>query len=116
MSGPDPVWMKAIDDAQASDEPFLKEFREIEMHMQMALMRASGLMQYVLDAEGDSDLHRKLQMYLVPNLHHWITGMQAGNMRDLRELFDRRAKNAAVEPQPSAHSGNGHEVLTAPKK
>ena len=116
MSGPPPEWVKAIKDAQASDTPYLEEFKKIEDHLQMAFRHAYGLMQYVLDAEGDSDLHRKLQMYLVPNLNHWISGVQAGNIKDLKELFDRRAKNASVNQQTPGKEGAGHEVLTTPKK
>lgn len=48
----------------------------------------------VQSTEGDSDLYRKLAFYLTPNLNHWINGMQAGNMKDLDELFKRRLDEA----------------------
>ena len=44
----------------------------------------------VFAEEGDSELHRKLSSYLVPNLTHWLTGAQAGGIKDLTTTVERR--------------------------
>jgi hypothetical protein len=95
----------------------LKNYTDnIADHLNTALNLALQMQQLAAETEGDSDLYRKLAYYLTPNLSRWVSGAQAGNMQDLRELFARREAQARVLPQPAAKEGNGHEVLTAPKK
>jgi len=64
----------------------------IENSLNVALANAVNLQQSVHNAEGDSDLYRKLAFYLVPNLSHWINGSQAGSIKDLRDLLEKRPK------------------------
>jgi len=87
---------------------------EIEDHLNAALTDALLLQKHVEETEGDSDLYRKLAFYLSPSLNHWIGGVQAGNMKDLRELLNRREASRGTAMQPTAHRGDGHEVLTKP--
>jgi hypothetical protein len=95
----------------------LKNYRDnIEYHLQTALNLATHMQQVVFSTEGDSDLNRYLGMYLVPGMNHWLTGNQAGNMKFLKELFERREKEQVAKAQESAKMGDGHEVLTDPKK
>ena len=94
----------------------LKRYRsDMVSHLQMTLNLAQNMAALTLDKEGDSDLHRKLEFYLIPALNHWLVGSQAGNMKDLDDLFTRRAQNKEVSPQPSGKVGDGHEVLTDKK-
>lgn len=69
----------------------------IETHLQAALGDAINLQAHVMAEEGDSDLYRKIAFYLVPSLQHWITGVQAGNMKDLGTLLTEREQPAIVE-------------------
>lgn len=91
----------------------LKNYRDnIEYHLQTALTLAANMQQVVFSTEGDSDLNRYLGMYLVPGMNHWLTGNQAGNMKFLKELFERREKEQVAKEQEPAKMGDGHEVLT----
>ncbi len=65
---------------------------QIAEHLDKALGNAVQLQEHVLATEGDTDLYRKLAFYLTPSLQHWLTGAQAGNMKDLNDLLDKRAK------------------------
>jgi len=95
----------------------LKNYRDnIEYHLRTALTLSEDMQKVVFASEGDSDLNRYLGMYLVPGMNHWLTGNQAGNMRFLKELFERREKEQIAKEQQSAKMGDGHEVLTEPKK
>ena len=96
--------------------PYRTYVNEISAALETTLRLAEEARDDVQRREGDSDLYRKLAFYLVPSLHHWINGMQAGNMKDLRELLVRREKELANPPQKGGKQGNGHEVLTEPKK
>ena len=84
---------------------------KIADHLQSALVLAQQMQKLTLDSEGDSDLHRKLAFYLVPNLNHWIVGAQAGNIKDLSELFTRR--DITQEPVVQTHSNlvDRHSIL-----
>lgn len=62
----------------------------IDDALTMALVHSQHLQKHLLETEGDSDLHRKVEAYLVPNMQHWIGGRQAGNISDLRETIARR--------------------------
>lgn len=86
----------------------------IEENLNAALSNTLLLQKHVEEIEGDSDLYRKLAFYLSPNLNHWISGVQAGNMKDLRELLNRRAASQGTIMQTSGQQGDGHEVLTKP--
>ena len=66
------------------------ELEKINGHLQSALTSAQAWETKLQSEELDSDLHRKLSFYLIPSLNHWITGAQAGSMKDLEELFKRR--------------------------
>lgn len=87
---------------------------EIANHLGIALNLALQMQQSVVSIEGDSDLYRKLAFYLTPTLAHWVNGAQAGNMKDLRELFERRAKEEEIKMQEQSYQGDGHDVLTKP--
>jgi hypothetical protein len=65
---------------------------DIQDHLKSALALSQQLQSRVQEVEGDSDLYRKLAYYLTPSLNHWIEGLQAGNIKDLNELLDRREK------------------------
>lgn len=65
---------------------------EISKNLENALQSSMHMQQVVESTEGDSDLNRYLNMYLIPAMRHWIDGAQAGNMKFLSELFDRREK------------------------
>lgn len=86
----------------------------IESHLQAALSVALAMQKHVEETEGDSDLYRKLAFYLSPNLNHWLSGAQAGNIRDLRELLQRRAASQGATMQVPGQQMGGLEVLTKP--
>lgn len=86
----------------------------IDNALNSALSNAQMLQNYIQETEGDSDLYRKLAFYLTPNLNHWVTGAQAGNIKDLNETLARRLAEKGTNMQPTAHQGDGHEVLTKP--
>lgn len=93
----------------------LKNYRDnIEYHIQTAFTLAQNMQQVVSSTEGDSDLNRYLSMYLIPGMNHWLEGNRAGNMKFLKELFERREKEQLAKSQESAKMGDGHEVLTKP--
>ena len=85
----------------------------IESHLQTALAVATNMQQHVMNTEGDSDLFRKLSMYLTPNLTHWLSGPQPGNIKDLKETLARRLATQETNMLQS-HQGDGHDVLTKP--
>jgi len=93
-----------------------EDLNQIKQHLEIAAELAQQWQVRVQNTEGDSDLYRKLAFYLTPSLYHWISGMQAGNMKDLENTLAQRAKEADVKPQPLAHKGDGHKVLTEVKK
>lgn len=88
----------------------------IEYHIQTARTIAQHMQEVVASTEGDSDLNRYISMYLIPGLNHWISGKQAGNTDFIKDLLSRRQNGQVAEVQESAKMGNGHEVLTDPKK
>jgi hypothetical protein len=88
----------------------------IENSLSIALSNALLLQKHVEETEGDSDLYRKLAYYLSPSLNHWMTGAQAGNMKDLRELLNRRIASQGTTMATPGQQGDGHEVLTKPSK
>ena len=65
------------------------EIELIKSHLQDAHRIAAQWQAKVLDTEGDSALYRKLSAYLTPNLQHWISGVQAGNVKDLEETLKK---------------------------
>jgi hypothetical protein len=96
-------------------EDKLKNYTDhIASHLETALQLALQMQQLTMDSEGDSDLYRKLAFYLTPNLNHWVSGPQAGNVKDLRELFARRDAQQRNTMQVQSHQGDGHDVLTKP--
>lgn len=95
----------------------LKNYTDnIAHHLNVALQCALHMQGLVASTEGDSDLHRKLAYYLIPNLNQWINGVQAGNVRDLHELLARREAAGQVTASKPVKEGDGHAVLTAPIK
>ena len=66
-----------------------EDINEINNHLHLALQQAQILQAKVFAAEGDSEMHRKLSSYLVPNLTHWLTGAQAGSIKDLTTTVER---------------------------
>lgn len=74
-------------------EEQLKSYADnIAIHLQSALQLAQQMQQLTHSTEGDSDLHRKLGFYLVPNLTHWVNGAQAGGVKDLDTTLEKRKK------------------------
>ena len=65
------------------------ELELIKAHLEDAHRLAAQWQARVLEQEGDSALHRKLSAYLTPNLRHWISGVQAGNVKDLEETLKK---------------------------
>ena len=94
----------------ASIDNLLSHF---EYHFKTALTMAEEMKKCVMDVEGDSDIHRKLQMYTIPNLTHWLNGAQAGNIKDLKETLARRILSID-NTLTNSYQGAGHEVLTKP--
>jgi hypothetical protein len=93
------------------------EVETIRDHLTVALQLATNLITKVHAEEGDSDLHRKLSFYLAPSLDHWITGTQAGNMKDLFDTLTRREVEETKKKLATPNvEGDGHEVMTAPTK
>lgn len=73
----------------------LKKYKdEIHEHLISAWNLSQRLQDEVFRQEGDSDLHRYISNYLRPNMKHWISGEQPGNMRFLDELFARREQES----------------------
>ena len=72
------------------DEQLKNYTDNIAGHLQSALQLALQMQGAVIHTEGDTDLHRKIAYYLIPNLNHWIEGTQAGNVKDLRDLLAKR--------------------------
>jgi hypothetical protein len=70
---------------------------EIQTHLENALAVAMSAQATVFANEGDSDLNRYFTHYLLPGLQHWLTGNQAGNMKFLDELFERREREALAK-------------------
>ena len=73
-----------------SNEELKTLVNEIESHLSIALSLSQQMQQRVHALETDSDLYRKLSFYLTPSLNHWINGAQAGGMKDLKALLDKR--------------------------
>ena len=68
-----------------------REQVEIIAHLlKEAYVNAQILSQTVHTEEGDSDLARTLDLYLLPALQWWQTGNQSGNIKYLNELLERR--------------------------
>jgi hypothetical protein len=87
----------------------------LDSHLKSALMTAQSMQAEVQKTEGDSDLLRKISMYLVPNLDHWINGLQAGNVKDLKAVLEERITPSKPEKKnKSGKKGDGHKVLTKP--
>lgn len=74
------------------DNKELEEFiKDIDSHISHVYAKSRTMQDLVQQAEGDSDLYRKLSFYLTPSMHHWLEGLQAGNIRDLQELLNSRS-------------------------
>ena len=95
-----------------------KDFENLLTHLDyylgVALKMSQELQSRVHNSEGDTDLYRKLSVYLTPNLIHWISGQQAGSMKDLKETLDRRLTEQGNN-MAQLHEGEGQDVLTKPK-
>ncbi len=61
------------------------ELNLIRSYLQDAHRLATQWQQAEYAAHGDSALFRKLSAYLTPNLQHWVTGAQAGSIKDLEQ-------------------------------
>jgi len=66
------------------------ELNLIKSYLEDAHRIAAKWQQDVYAVEGDSVLYRKLSTYLTPNLQHWISGAQAGNIKDLEETLKQK--------------------------
>ena len=66
------------------------ELNIIKSYLEDAHRTAAQWQQAEYAANGDSALFRKLNAYLTPNLQHWITGVQAGNIKDLEETLSKK--------------------------
>jgi len=97
------------------DQLLKVSIEEIENHLQSALAIAQSMQKHVESIEGDTDLYRKFAFYLTPSLNHWLVGVQAGNIKDLKETLARRvAKPEEKKMTQNSQQGDGHEVLTKP--
>ena len=67
------------------------ELNLIKSYLEDAHRIAAKWQQDVYAVEGDSALFRKLSAYLTPNLQHWISGAQAGNVKDLEETLSKKS-------------------------
>ena len=67
-------------------------FMVLEDTLNEALGAAQDMQRLVYEAEGDSELFRKLSVYLTPNLQHWLTGKQSGSIVDITECMNRVEK------------------------
>jgi hypothetical protein len=67
-----------------------QELSLIKSYLEDAHRIATQWQQAEYAAHGDSALFRKLNAYLTPNLQHWITGAQAGNIKDLEETLKQK--------------------------
>lgn len=95
----------------------LKNYRDnIEYHLETARNLAQDMQTVATMSEGDSDLTRYLGMYFVPGMNHWLTGNQAGNMKFLKELLERRETGQVAKEQESVKINNDDKVLTKSKK
>jgi hypothetical protein len=65
----------------------LQELNLIKSYLEDAHRLAAKWQQDEYAAHGNSMLFRKLSAYLTPNLQHWITGAQAGSIKDLEETL-----------------------------
>jgi hypothetical protein len=68
------------------------ELQQIKASLAQAYLSAGLWAARVQANEGDSELLRKLKMYLVPNMKHWLDGAQNGNVLDLEKYFERIQK------------------------
>jgi hypothetical protein len=75
---------------QVDNEKLKIYITELEKHLHSAFNVTRMMQIEVQNTEGDSDLHRKFAMYLTPNLDHWINGLQAGNVKDLKAVLEER--------------------------
>ena len=66
------------------------ELNLIKSYLEDAHRLAAQWQEAVYVAEGDSALYRKISAYLTPNLQHWISGAQAGNVKDLEETLKQK--------------------------
>jgi len=71
-------------------EELLEYVKVIDTSLKTAQQHALKLRHVVQQQEGDSDLYRKIEFYTVPNLTHWIEGLQAGNVKDLFDTLNGR--------------------------
>jgi len=76
----------------------------LQDHLNSALMSAKAMQAEVQKTEGDSDLFRKVSMYLTPNLDHWINGLQAGNIKDLKMVLEERTAPPKAAEKPAKKS------------
>ncbi len=84
------------------DNVELREFIEdIKSHLEYVLGETQYMQNKINELEGDSDLFRKLEFYLTPNINHWINGIQAGNIKDLESLEESRTEAAREEVRKS---------------
>ena len=67
-----------------------QELNLIKSYLEDAHRIAAKWQQDEYAAHGDSALFRKLNAYLTPNLQHWLTGAQAGNIKDLEETLKQK--------------------------
>ena len=75
------------------DNDTLKSYIDnIENHLSYVESIIKKMSDEVSSSEGDSDLHRKLCAYLLPAINHWVNSAQAGSIKDLRDLLNRRQK------------------------
>jgi hypothetical protein len=72
------------------NERYKEQVKDIRDRLQSVKISAELLKDDVNKAEGDSDLYRKLSMYFIPNLAHWLDGLQAGNVRDIENTIEER--------------------------
>ena len=65
---------------------------ELEYHLKMAVNSAVKMANEEYPDFEESGIGRTLRSYTIPNLLHWIDGMQAGSLKDLRESIIRKGQ------------------------
>ena len=70
----------------------MSAFNELDYHLKMAFNSAIKMAEEYPD-DHETGIGRTLRSYTLPNLHLWINGAQAGNLKHLQELTTKTDKN-----------------------
>jgi len=65
---------------------------ELEYHLKMAVNSAIKMANEEYSDFEESGIGRTLRSYTIPNLKHWLEGVQAGSLKDLQESIIRKGQ------------------------